>query len=211
MSVSTYAELCAEIRRIANRDDLSDETLSNYVRNTEADATSKLRVRQMICRSEADISNEYETLATNYCGVKAMSLISTNPCQPLKFVDAADIRDQKLTGLAVGRPRLFSIIGPEVQFFPPPDATYTVELIVFENIPSLEEVGTPSAQTDHWLFYRYPHVMIWGGLTQFGKDFGSPNLPTWEGAYEAGLAAIRQADGFEHHSNRPTQRLRRFG
>lgn len=212
MALSTYAELRAAVADTLNRDDLAG-AIPDFIRLMTAEASSKLRVRQMVCRSTATIDGEYAALPPNFCGVKAVSLL-TSPVTPLAFVDAAELRAMKAQDGAAGRPRYYTVFGSpgaaaasgEVQFLPAPDGEYVVEFLVYEAIPDLATYET------NWLLDRYPHVCLYGALKQsapYLKD--DERLPMWAQLFEDGLAAARAADAFEVSGHRPTQRTRRFG
>lgn len=212
MALTTHDELVAAVADTLNRDDLT-ATIPDFVRMMTAEATSKLRVRQMICRSTADISTEYSAVPLNYCGVKAISLLTT-PTTPLEFVDAATLRNMKAVNSTAGKPAYYTIFGSpdanpaggELQLLPAPNETYTVEFLVYEEIPDLATYET------NWLLARYPHVCLYGALKQsapYLKD--DARVSMWASLFEDGLAAIRRADAFEANGNQPRQRLRRLG
>lgn len=210
MALSTWTELKAALADHLTRDNLTDQ-IPDFIRLAEVDVTARFRegggVRQMICRAQAVIDEEYEGVPANYAGVKAMSIISTDPDQPLIFVDAAELRDLKGSDPTPGKPTRYCIIGPEFQFFPAPDQAYTVELIVFENIPTL---GVSRAT--NWLLDRFPNVYLYGALTQAALYLGSdPRLSDWSAAYGSAVEAVRRLDLMEQTGNRPTGRIRRFG
>lgn len=212
MALDSYDGLVAAIADTLNRDDLTN-AIPDFVTLMTAEAGSKLRVRQMICRSSATVSTEYSALPENYSGVKAISLL-TSPPTPLRFVDAAALRDMKACDDSAGKPRFYSLFGSpgafpaggELQLYPAPAEAYTVEFLVYEIPADLATYGS------NWLLARYPQVCLYGALKQsapYLKD--DARLGVWSQLFEDGLDAIRRADLFEAHGDRPRQNLRRFG
>lgn len=206
MSLANYTALQAAIASELNRSDLTS-IIPDLITAAEAEITSSLRVRQMICRSQGPIDSEYMLLNDNFCGVKAIGLL-TSPFTPLEFREADDIREMKASATRSGKPQFYSIIGPEIQFYPSPDATYTCELVLFETIPAL----ATAASGTNWLLSRYPHVYKYGALKQsapFLRD--DERLGMWIGLYEDALEKIRWADAMEHYGSRPAMRTKGFG
>ena len=66
MTLSNYAGLKAALARLLNRDDL-DEAIPDFVALFEAEFDADPRTarrRRRLCRAQATIENEYESLAT---------------------------------------------------------------------------------------------------------------------------------------------------
>lgn len=210
MPLATFSELTDAITAEIDRDDVADQ-VPNWVRLTEADVTARLReaggVRQMICRSTAQISTEYFKVPSDFGGLKALSIISVSPQVSLQFTDASEMRLFKQRDSSAGQPRRYAIVGREFQLYPPPDGPYTLELLVYEDIPQLGD-NVPA----NWLLTRFPNVYLYGALMQ-GALFlgGDPRLKDWSDAYVAGVEGIKRLDLMEQTGDRPTARLRRFG
>ena len=95
MALSTYAELQAALLHLLNRE--GDAELSavvpDHIRMMEADFDAReivARHRRRICRSSAEISNEYESLAVNYLSVQTIRLARARFIWDLRFFPAPE-------------------------------------------------------------------------------------------------------------------------
>jgi hypothetical protein len=212
MALSSWTELKAAVADTLNRDATTYATqLADWIRLTEVDVTAKFRagggIRQMICRSEAVIEDEYERVPGDFAGVKAISIISTTPASKLEFVDGNLLRLWKDNSSTAGQPTHYTILGKEFQFYPAPDGEYTVELLVFENIPTLGE-----ARASNWLLERFPNVYLFGALVQGATYLGNdPRLAEWMDIYLRTIDDIKKLDLMEQTGAAPRARIRRFG
>jgi len=139
MALSTYDGLIAAVGALLDRTDLA-AAIPDFVTAVEAEVNGKIRVRQMICRSQGVIRNEFERVPVNFAGVKTLHLL-TEPAGPLRFADSGEILRAKASSTAAGRPSMFSVVGEEFQFYPRPDADYPVELATYETLPPLAVEG----------------------------------------------------------------------
>ena len=70
MALSTYSELKSAIANWLNRSDLTDEIAGDFIKLTEADFNSKLRIRKMITQATITIDSETEALPTGFLQVR---------------------------------------------------------------------------------------------------------------------------------------------
>lgn len=208
MALTNWTELKAAIADTINREaDTYDSQIADWIRLMEVDVTAKFRagggIRQMICRSEAVIDDEYERVPSNFAGVKSISLDGAK----LEFVDGNLLRAWKDVSSTPGKPTHYTILGKEFQFFPAPDTEYTVELLVFENIPTLGE-----SRATNWLLERFPNIYLYGSLVQGALYLGQdPRLPEWFETYLRAIEDIKKLDLMEQTGAAPRMRIRRFG
>ena len=78
MALNTYAALKTAIANWLNRSDLSDEIADDFIKLTEADFNSKLRIRQMEQIDTITIDSETETVPTGFIGVRSFYILFTN-------------------------------------------------------------------------------------------------------------------------------------
>ncbi len=208
MGLASWTELKATIADTINRDATTyDSQIADWVRLLEVDVTAKFRasggIRQMICRSEAVIESEYERVPANFAGVKAISIDG----EALEFVDGNLLRLWKANDATAGVPTHYTILGKEFQFYPSPNAEMTVELLVFENIPTLS-----ADRASNWLLERFPNVYLYGSLVQGALYLGNdPRLPEWLEIYLRTIEDIKKLDLMEQTGAAPRARIRRFG
>ena len=86
MALSTYTELKTTIANWLNRSDLTSEIQDDFIKLTEADLNSKLRVRSMISQSTITIDAETESLPTGFLQVRDFYILSGETKLPLRYM-----------------------------------------------------------------------------------------------------------------------------
>ncbi len=97
MALNTYAALKTAIAIWLNRSDLSDEIADDFIKLTEADFNSKLRIRQMEQIDTITIDSETETVPTGFIGVRSFYILSSDTKYTLEYItphNLFEIRDQ---------------------------------------------------------------------------------------------------------------------
>lgn len=88
------------------------------------------------------------------------------------------------------RPTKFSVIGSKFYFGPPPDQTYTAQLVYFKALPILSDVNTTN-----WLSENEPEFLIYAAMVEaclFLKDDTRAQL--WEARYNAIKDSIMKSE-----------------
>jgi hypothetical protein len=161
----------------------------------------ELRVRPMLSRSTATISDEYSAVPTDFLGVRSFALDSAD----LAFVDVADIDDAATDTTAAGKPTRYSVVGAEFRFFPAPDADYASVLTYWAKIPALSD-DNPT----NWLLTAHPDAYLYGAILHYAAFNRDADLMATAGpAFAAALDAIRANDISESFGDR--RRLLRQG
>ena len=189
MALTTYTELKTSIGDWLNRTDLTS-AIADFISLAEAQIERQLRTRQMITRSNADISTEYAALPSDFLETKSFKLTSTNPVTPLVFqtIDALD--DLSRTFSAASRPKYFGIVGGQVRVVPIPDATYTTELVYYANLSKLS-----STVSSNWLLSASPDIYLYGSLLQAAPYLqDDARIPVWASLYDKALTDLQLAD-----------------
>ena len=70
MALTSYSTLKTSIANWLNRTDLTDEIADDFIKLTEADFNSKLRIRKMITQSSITIDSETESLPSGFLQVR---------------------------------------------------------------------------------------------------------------------------------------------
>ncbi len=86
MALSTYTELKASIANWLNRSDLTSEIQDDFIKLTEADLNSKLRVRDMIAQTTITVNAETENLPTGFLQVRDFYILSGATKYPLRYM-----------------------------------------------------------------------------------------------------------------------------
>jgi hypothetical protein len=190
MALTTYTELKASIGDWLNRTDLTS-AIPDFISLAEAQIERQLRTRQMIVRSNADISTEYAALPSDFLETKSFKLSGTNPITPLVFqtIDALD--DLLRAHSAASRPKYFGIVGGQVRVVPAPDATYTTELVYYAKLTKLS-----ASVASNWLLAASPDIYLYGSLLQAAPYLqDDARIPVWSSLYEKALTDLQISDG----------------
>jgi hypothetical protein len=85
-----------------------------------------------------------------------------------------------------GRPTHYAHIGEQLEVFPTPNGSYSVELLYYQKIPALSD-----ANTTNWLLTDYPDVYLYGALLQATPYIeNDQRMPVWERMYAAAIGSI---------------------
>jgi hypothetical protein len=189
MALTTYTELKTSIGDWLNRTDLTS-AIADFISLAEAQIERQLRTRQMITRSNADISTEYAALPSDFLETKSFKLTSTNPVTPLIFqtIDALD--DLSRTLSYPSRPKYFGIVGGQIRVVSTPDTTYTTELIYYSKLSKLS-----STVSTNWLLASSPDIYLYGSLLQAAPYLqDDARIPVWSNLYDRALTDVQTAD-----------------
>lgn len=210
-ALTTYAELKAAIKAYVSR---TDQTVANsdsftpadgYIRLCEQHVSAQYRIRQMLCRSVGVIDAEFEALQSNLAGVKAVIIRGSQPTE-LKYADAPQINAMKTCDATAGKPTHYNV-ADTYQFYPVPDGEYTVEYLIYEQVPALSDT-----RTTNWLLTRFPGVYLNFCLREAARyQADMEALNVYDAALAECLDAMHRSDLNESQGQRPAQSLRRFG
>lgn len=187
MSISTYAELQENIKAWLNSPEI-DQSIPTFIALAEAQMQRELRHHKMMQRSEAEIETRYfvlpsqwlETVRFNVGGDRTYRLELTSMDDMLQLRQAnADL---------TGRPTHFAHIGDQLEVYPTPDGTYSVELLYYEKIPALSD-----SNTTNWLLTDHPDVYLYGALMQAVPFLGEDSrMQVWSGLYAAAVNSVTE-------------------
>jgi hypothetical protein len=198
MAIGTFAELQTALANLTDRSDLTARW-PECIALCEAQMNRDLRVRQMLVRADAEITDEYSTVPTDFIGVRTFTLDGRS----LTFIDQADIVD---LDTAAGRPIAYSIVGGEIRYYPPPAGSYTAQLTYWARIPSLS-VANPT----NWLLTAYPDAYLYGSLVHAAIYLRDGELGSAGGqGYQAAIRAIRADDENQTFGDRRRLQRRSF-
>lgn len=195
MAITTYSELLTAVAAWLNRSDLTSR-IPEFIALAEAQMNRELRVRQMLVRATATITDEYSTVPTDFLGVRWITLDD----KPMAFVDQADLAGLDLTE---GRPVMYSVVGGDIRYYPPPAESYTAEMAYWARIPALT-----ATNTTNWLLTAHPDAYLYGTLLHSAPYLRDGEAATvWSQGFMAALEKIRADDQVQTFGDR--RRLRR--
>lgn len=192
MAIADFTDLKASIADFMNRQDATS-AIPSFITLGEAEMNRKLRVRQMVARATATLSDEFESVPADFCGELALTLDNT-PTIQLEFCDADKINFEKSRrSTLTGTPEIYSIQGDDLQLFPAPTSFWTARMVYYRTIPALSD-----SRLTNWLLTKYPDAYLYGSLSQAGNWLrGEPRLPQWIEEFETILDNIQEANLIE--------------
>lgn len=206
MALSTYAELKTAIASLLNRTDLTSY-IPDFITLCEAELNRRLQSRQRVTRADFTIDAEFETVPTDFAGVVAFRLSSTDPDAELEYVSPSKAAAM-IGGTyndATGQPVCFTVVGGEFQFVPAPDGSYTGKLTYRQKIPALSD-----SQTSNWVLASHPDLYLYGAAIHAAPFLQDDARITSFGAlFTAAIASLERQDSFVNFASQLNARPRR--
>ena len=184
MAITTYAELKSSVADWLNRDDLTT-VIPDFIELAEAELTRNLRHRKMITRSDANLNSEYTQTPADWFQTQTL-ILETDPVTQLEYITPEALNAKRAGSVAVGNPLWYTMIGTEIQVYPPADGTYTAELVYYAEIPALTD-----SNTTNWLLTLAPDIYLYGTLMQTAPYLqDDARLQTWAALYQKKMQDI---------------------
>ena len=188
MALSTYAELKTAIQTWLGRPGDTTLALADFIALCEARVSRDLRVRAMEERVTATVSTQYVALPPGFLEMRNFQL-NTNPVTSLSLMSPEQI-DSINAGSESGRPRVYAIIGNEIQLAPTPDAEYEAEMTYWKRITPLSD-----DEPTNWLLENAPDVYLFGALAESAPFLGEDGrYALWDAKYKEGISRLQRAD-----------------
>ena len=202
MALSTYSELKTSIANFLNRSDLTTEIQDDFIKLTEADFNSKLRVRKMIAQSTLTIDSETEALPTGFLQVRDFYILSGSTKYPLRYMTPSQMDQVKGTSVT-GIPQAYTILGDTLRFMPKPDSSYTGYINYYKKFDALSDTNTTNfILTDH------PAIYLYGSLFHAANFLGGINpqqVQSWTQMYATAMERLELNDREDQFSGSPLQ------
>jgi len=157
MTLQTYSDLTTAIGNWLQRSDLA-ALLPNFVQLFEACANRRLRVRQQEATAELTPGNGVVALPSDYLSWRRLTWTG-NPRQELGYVEPSWLQ-AAYPDLPIDIPRVFTIEGGNILTRPLDPGNTALELVYFQQIPSL------AANSTNWLMSQHPDLYLFGALTE---------------------------------------------
>lgn len=210
LDLTSGVGLTAAIASFLNKDSLSDQ-IPAFVRLAEATMNRKLRTREMIVRADAEVSDEFTKLPTDFLEAKSVTVLSPPAYQgPLTHADISELDDLRAQYPGGGRPLRFSNVGSSVELGPVPNQAITLRLVYYAKIPALD-LTTPGAS--NWLLLKAPDLYLYGALVASAPFLAEDErIATWATLATAALQDLQdEADKAAVSGSRLNARRRTFG
>ncbi|MDC3307077.1 hypothetical protein OAV02_00010 [bacterium] len=202
MALNTYTSLKASIANWLNRSDLTAEIQDDFIKLTEADLNSKLRVRSMIAQTDITINAETAALPTDFLQIRNFYILSGQTKTPLVYTTPASMDTTSGTS-TTGLPTTFTILGDTLRFSPKPDATYTAVMNYFKKFPALS-----SSVATNYILENHPAIYLYGSLFHAANFLGGINpqqIQTWQQMFATALERLELNDREDEYNGSPLQ------
>ena len=177
MAITTYSELKSSVADWLDRDDLTT-AIVDFVTLAEAQFNRSIRHRKMVTRSTATIDDRYSATPADWLQT-VQFILSTDPVTTLEYLTNEALNKKRSESSAVGKPLYFSHVGDEIEVYPPPDSSYTGELVYYAKVPALSD-----SNTTNWLLTLSPDLYLYGALVQSAPYLrDDERLPVWLARY----------------------------
>jgi hypothetical protein len=183
----TYAELKTAIANYLNRSDLTSQ-LDTFIDNTEAELNRRLRVKDMVTRSNITVDAQYEDLPTDFLELINLDLQTSNP-KPLfqQSLESLDVY-RRANNDIIGQPVYFSLSDKQIEFAPKPDASYTAQITYYARITGLSD-----SNTTNFVSNNYSDVYLYGCLKHASIYLmEDERVPLFHEYFEKSLEEMRQ-------------------
>ncbi len=202
MALTTYTTLKASIANWLNRSDLTTEIQDDFIKLTEADLNSKLRVRSMIAQVNITVNAETAALPTDFLQIRNFYILSGQTKTPLVYTTPSSMDTTSGTS-TTGLPTTFTILGDTLRFSPKPDATYTAVMNYFKKFPALS-----STVSTNFILENHPAIYLYGSLFHAANFLGGINpqqIQTWQQMFATALERLELNDREDEYNGSPLQ------
>tara|TARA_Y100001970_G_C14094369_1_gene781797 strand:- start:297 stop:971 length:675 start_codon:yes stop_codon:yes gene_type:complete len=202
MALSNYTELKASIANWLNRSDLTSEIADDFIKLTEADFNSKLRIRKMITQASITIDAETASLPTDFLQVRDFYILSGSTKHPLRYMTPSQMDQTKGTS-NTGLPLAYTILGDTFRFMPKPDSSYSGVINYYKKFTALS-----TSNTSNFILSDHPAIYLYGSLFHAANFLGGYNpqqVQTWQQMFGTALERLEQNDREDQFSGSPLQ------
>ena len=202
MALTTYTELKTSLANWLNRSDLTTEIGDDFIKLTEADLNSKLRVRAMIAQVNITVDAETAALPTDFLQIRNFYILSGQTKTPLVYTTPASMDTTSGTS-TTGLPTTFTILGDTLRFSPKPDATYTAVMNYYKKFPALS-----STNATNYILASHPAIYLYGSLFHAANFLGGINpqqIQTWQQMFATALERLELNDREDEYNGSPLQ------
>lgn len=190
-AITDYASLQTAVANWLHRTDLT-ALIPDFISLAEGRMSADLNARPMEARTTLSVTsgNAYVTLPSDMLEMSRL-IVQTDPVYTLQYRSADQISTEYPTS-QVGTPKVFAVIGSQIQLAPIPDAAYTLEITYQQRIPALS--GT---NTTNWLVTAFPNAYLYAALLEAQPYImNDERLPLFEKKYRDSINAINSIDWY---------------
>lgn len=169
MPINNFANLVADIKRRAVRDDIADADVESYIQQAEAEmyhnARESLRTRDMEARATASLSTtvRFLELPADFIEMRRLKInqpFSGGPDYDVEYLSPEMMPLQNDTRIPV-----FFTVTTQLEFDSVSDSAYTIEMQYIKKVTALSSSNTTNA-----ILTNYPNIYIYGALWSLFMD-----------------------------------------
>lgn len=182
MALTTYAELKSSIADWLNRDDLTS-VIPDFISLAEANMDRSIRHWRMEKRVTATVDGQYTGLIGDYLEGIRFSIANGDR---LELLSQGEMQQRRTAyDDTTGKPRYYAISDGQLELYPTPDGSYTVEMLYYGQITPLSD-----SNTTNWLLTHHPDAYLYGSLVHASPYLGEDQRAgTWASLYQSALDA----------------------
>ena len=202
MALTTYTELKTSLANWLNRSDLTTEIGDDFIKLTEADFNSKLRVRAMINQVNITVNSETSALPTDFLQIRDFYILNGQTKVPLVYTTPASMDTTNGTS-TTGLPTTYTILGDTIRFSPKPDATYTAVMNFYKKFSALS-----STVATNYILTSHPAIYLYGSLFHAANFLGGINpqqIQTWQQMFATAMERLELNDREDEYNGSPLQ------
>ena len=182
MSITTYSELKTAVANWLNRDDLT-AVIPDFISLAEARIARDLRHWKQEKRVTTDANERYENLPNDFIEIRQVQHAAGGAITSISSVEMEKLRAASDAG---GKPKYMRLTAEQIEFYPTPDASYSISMLYYGRIPALSDI-----ETSNWLLNDAPDVLLYGALLQSAPYLvDDARVQVWAGLYQSGVEAL---------------------
>ncbi|HEY4029962.1 MAG TPA: hypothetical protein VGM25_06435 [Caulobacteraceae bacterium] len=188
MTIATYGDLKTAVPNWLRRADLAG-MVPDFIMIAEREMDRVLRTALQLGRQAITIDGEFVAAPASFRMVRSLRLTS-GPGRALREVTPEQMARQKAgtPGLA-GAPQWFTVIGPQIEVWPVPDAAYEATAELQAGIAPLSD-DNPT----NWILAGHPDAYLFGALAAGAAYTKSDDRASaWQAQFERVLGDIQEA------------------
>jgi len=187
MALDTFSNLKTSIANWIHRDDLTSQ-IPDFITLCEAKINRVLRIAQVEVRATATLDGQYEGLPTDFLEMRSIQTTGATGHE-LEYVTPQKYNQEYKTSDS-GNPVIYTIIGSEIAFGPPPQDSYTMEMVYYKGFTALSD-----SNTTNWVLTNHPDVYLYGSLLAAEAHIkNDPRIEPWRRQYDEAIMGIVEAD-----------------
>lgn len=188
MSITNYTELQTRVIELLNRDDLA-VSVPVFIDLAEAEMARDLRDHwRLEKRTTQAVTTRYASIPVDWAGALRLSIEVAGISQDLSLMSTYEMATARRASNVAGRPRFYSLTGGEIELYPSPDISYSLETLYRGGLTGLSDASPTS-----WLLSAAPDAYLYGAAKHSAPWLrDDERVAIWEGLYRVAVSAVSE-------------------